>query len=319
MRIPINHFEGNYVCDDRTLAELRADDRVVVRYVENPNGSLDDIAGICNAGRNVVGLMPHPERASDPILGSADGVVLLRSLLAAGAASRLERRTRSATPTSRANGSAIVADTFAPPTRALLARPAAGVRRYVLDLGCGPGTRPRCCGPRSRTRRSPASTRRRRWSTRRARVCRGASFAVADVTRPLRLPADIVYARFLLGHLPDPDAALAHWARSLRPGTGLLVCEEPVRYRSDDPLFARYEETVTAVVAATGATLWAAPALDRTTRRLRTRARPRRRTPGARGARRRDVLAQRRAMAGPNAADGDALLEHFRALEAVGQ
>jgi phosphoribosylformylglycinamidine synthase subunit PurQ / glutaminase len=85
LRIPINHFEGNYVCDERTLAELRAEERVVVRYVENPNGSLDDIAGICNAERNVVGLMPHPERASDPLLGSSDGVVLLRSLLAAAA------------------------------------------------------------------------------------------------------------------------------------------------------------------------------------------------------------------------------------------
>ncbi len=83
LRVPINHFEGNYVCDDDTLAALRADDRIVVRYVRNPNGSLDDIAGICNAGRNVVGLMPHPERASDGMLGSADGVVLLKSLLAA--------------------------------------------------------------------------------------------------------------------------------------------------------------------------------------------------------------------------------------------
>jgi phosphoribosylformylglycinamidine synthase len=92
LRVPINHFEGNYVCDERTLAELRTDDRVVVRYVDNPNGSLDDIAGICNAGRNVVGLMPHPERASDTVLGSADGVVLLKSLLAAAA----ERATISA-------------------------------------------------------------------------------------------------------------------------------------------------------------------------------------------------------------------------------
>jgi phosphoribosylformylglycinamidine synthase subunit PurQ / glutaminase len=83
--VPINHFEGNYVCDQATLDELRADDRIVVRYVENPNGSLDDIAGICNAARNVVGLMPHPERASDALLGSADGVVLLESLLAASA------------------------------------------------------------------------------------------------------------------------------------------------------------------------------------------------------------------------------------------
>jgi phosphoribosylformylglycinamidine synthase len=86
LRIPINHFEGNYVCDADTLARLRADDRIVVRYVDNPNGSLDDIAGVCNEGRNVVGLMPHPERASDALLGSADGVVLLESLLhAAGA------------------------------------------------------------------------------------------------------------------------------------------------------------------------------------------------------------------------------------------
>ncbi len=82
LRLPINHFEGNYVCDEATLRRLRDDDRVVLRYVRNPNGSLDDIAGICNEGRNVVGLMPHPERASDPILGSADGEILLRSLLA---------------------------------------------------------------------------------------------------------------------------------------------------------------------------------------------------------------------------------------------
>ncbi len=83
LRIPINHFEGNYTCDERTLAELNADDRVVVRYAKNPNGSVDDIAGICNAGRNVVGLMPHPERACETILGSTDGAVLLNSVLAA--------------------------------------------------------------------------------------------------------------------------------------------------------------------------------------------------------------------------------------------
>jgi phosphoribosylformylglycinamidine synthase I len=83
LSIPINHFEGNYVCDEQTLAELRDQNRVVVRYVDNPNGSLDDIAGICNAEGNVVGLMPHPERASDALLGSSDGVVLLESLLAA--------------------------------------------------------------------------------------------------------------------------------------------------------------------------------------------------------------------------------------------
>ena len=82
LRVPINHFEGNYVCDDRTLDALRTEERIVVRYVANPNGSLDDIAGVCNEARNVVGLMPHPERASDPLLGSDDGLVMLRSLFA---------------------------------------------------------------------------------------------------------------------------------------------------------------------------------------------------------------------------------------------
>jgi phosphoribosylformylglycinamidine synthase I len=81
LRIPINHFEGNYTCDTETLARLRAEDRVVLRYVDNPNGSVDGIAGVCNQTRNVVGLMPHPERASDPLLGSEDGVPLLRALL----------------------------------------------------------------------------------------------------------------------------------------------------------------------------------------------------------------------------------------------
>ena len=87
LRIPINHFEGNYTCDDHTLAQLRADDQVIFRYVDNPNGSIDDIAGICNSDRNVVGLMPHPERACDPLVGSTDGAVLLRSLLTAAAVS----------------------------------------------------------------------------------------------------------------------------------------------------------------------------------------------------------------------------------------
>ena len=79
--VPINHFEGNYTCDAETLARLRDEDRIVLRYVDNPNGSVDDIAGVCNEGRNVVGLMPHPERACDELLGSADGAVLISSLL----------------------------------------------------------------------------------------------------------------------------------------------------------------------------------------------------------------------------------------------
>jgi phosphoribosylformylglycinamidine synthase len=81
LNIPINHFEGNYTCDAETLAQLRDEDRVVLRYVVNPNGSVDDIAGVCNEGRNVVGLMPHPERSTSELLGSTDGLPLLRSLL----------------------------------------------------------------------------------------------------------------------------------------------------------------------------------------------------------------------------------------------
>jgi len=84
--VPINHFEGNYTCSPETLAELRSEDRIVVRYVDNPNGSIDDIAGICNPGRNVVGLMPHPERACHDLLGTSDGVVMISSLLAAAGA-----------------------------------------------------------------------------------------------------------------------------------------------------------------------------------------------------------------------------------------
>jgi phosphoribosylformylglycinamidine synthase I len=89
LRLPINHFEGNYTCSPEVLAELRAEERVVLRYLHNPNGSMGDIAGVCSAGRNVVGLMPHPERACDPLLGSDDGRRLLESLQAAAAAPTL--------------------------------------------------------------------------------------------------------------------------------------------------------------------------------------------------------------------------------------
>jgi phosphoribosylformylglycinamidine synthase I len=88
LRLPINHFEGCYTCSDATLAELRADERVVFRYVDNPNGSIDDIAGVCSAERNVVGLMPHPERASHELLGSTDGIRVLASLLSASGQER---------------------------------------------------------------------------------------------------------------------------------------------------------------------------------------------------------------------------------------
>jgi phosphoribosylformylglycinamidine synthase len=86
LRIPINHFEGNYTCDDRTLEELRADERIILRYTENPNGSVADIAGVCNEGGNVVGLMPHPERAVDELVGSTDGRILLCALLSSAGA-----------------------------------------------------------------------------------------------------------------------------------------------------------------------------------------------------------------------------------------
>jgi phosphoribosylformylglycinamidine synthase subunit PurQ / glutaminase len=81
LHLPVAHGEGCYLADERTLDALEAEDRVVVRYLDNPNGSLRDIAGICNAGRNVMGLMPHPERASDALVGSADGRVILESLV----------------------------------------------------------------------------------------------------------------------------------------------------------------------------------------------------------------------------------------------
>lgn len=81
LRLPVNHFEGNFTCDAQTLAQLQDEGRVVLRYVDNPNGSIDDIAGICNRGGNVVGVMPHPERACHALLGSADGAGLLGSLL----------------------------------------------------------------------------------------------------------------------------------------------------------------------------------------------------------------------------------------------
>ena len=95
LRIPIAHAEGNYTCDPETLDELRREDRIVFRYCDaegrttdeaNPNGSLDSIAGVCNRARNVVGMMPHPERACEDLLGSADGRGVFRSLAATLAA-----------------------------------------------------------------------------------------------------------------------------------------------------------------------------------------------------------------------------------------
>ncbi|HUB34545.1 MAG TPA: phosphoribosylformylglycinamidine synthase subunit PurQ [Bryobacteraceae bacterium] len=81
LRIPVAHGEGCYYADERTLAELEDEDRVAFRYLDNPNGSLADIAGILSPERNVLGMMPHPERASDALMGSTDGLTIFHSLL----------------------------------------------------------------------------------------------------------------------------------------------------------------------------------------------------------------------------------------------
>jgi len=92
LQIPIGHMEGNYFCDDATLETLRREKRIVFRYCSvsgevtpaaNPNGSLDNIAGICNEGRNVLGMMPHPERASESLLGGTDGYKIFQSMVGA--------------------------------------------------------------------------------------------------------------------------------------------------------------------------------------------------------------------------------------------
>ena len=97
LKIPIGHMEGNYFCDAATLDTLRSNDRIVFRYATaegaitleaNPNGSLDNIAGILNEGRNVLGMMPHPDRSSEAILGSADGWKIFQSMMETLAAAR---------------------------------------------------------------------------------------------------------------------------------------------------------------------------------------------------------------------------------------
>ncbi|HZD45451.1 MAG TPA: phosphoribosylformylglycinamidine synthase subunit PurQ [Acidobacteriaceae bacterium] len=92
LQIPIGHMEGNYFCDESTLATLKRDDRIAFRYATpsgeisreaNPNGSLDNIAGVLNEGRNVLGMMPHPDRSSEALLGSSDGFPVFESMIAA--------------------------------------------------------------------------------------------------------------------------------------------------------------------------------------------------------------------------------------------
>lgn len=83
LQIPIAHGEGCYVADSHTLDQLEAEDQVLFRYTDNPNGSMRNIAGIVNSKRNVMGMMPHPDRATDPGMGSTDGLVIWRSVVAA--------------------------------------------------------------------------------------------------------------------------------------------------------------------------------------------------------------------------------------------
>ena len=85
--LPIAHGDGRYAADQRTLAELDAGGQVVLRYIENPNGSADDIAGVCNTSRNVVGIMPHPERRTGAVLGGEDGARFFLSMEARNATS----------------------------------------------------------------------------------------------------------------------------------------------------------------------------------------------------------------------------------------
>lgn len=78
---PISHGHGNYYCDEQTLGELKANNQIVFKYKNNPNGSVEDIAGIINKDGNVLGMMPHPERATEQILGSEDGLKLFQSVI----------------------------------------------------------------------------------------------------------------------------------------------------------------------------------------------------------------------------------------------
>ncbi len=80
--LPVAHHDGNYVLEAEELARLEEEDRIAFRYLDNPNGSTADIAGVLGPGRNVLGMMPHPERACDPLHGGEDGIALFRSLLA---------------------------------------------------------------------------------------------------------------------------------------------------------------------------------------------------------------------------------------------
>jgi len=112
LQVPIAHMEGNYFCEPATLAELKRSNQIILRYVHpdgrpagvddfeaNPNGALDAIAGICNRERNVLGLMPHPERAVELPLGSSDGLVIFRSIVQSlRLAEATARNTRQAVP-----------------------------------------------------------------------------------------------------------------------------------------------------------------------------------------------------------------------------
>ena len=141
LRIPIAHGEGNYFADPTVIAELESSRRVIFRYCDaggqitddaNPNGAVNGIAGICSAGRNVVGLMPHPERACESVLGSADGLVLFESVLSQVAAHGAVSHGRVMSPVD----AAVLSNVTVSPSRNTTAssRPSAASRR-ITELG----------------------------------------------------------------------------------------------------------------------------------------------------------------------------------------
>ena len=208
----------------------------------------------------------------------------------------------------------IVAETFEAPTRALIADLPPSFVRYVIDVGCGPGYTSALLAdafpmaPITGFDLSPAML-----EEARARVPR-ATFVRADITKPLKLPADILFARLVLGHVRDSHVVMDTWARSLRPGSGTMVCEEPLRFGMPDEWFERYEAAVASVIAGGGGSGLGGEALDHTpfdTERSIDRVveHP---VPVTRAA----AMFWRNAVQwGDQVPDGTALVDHFRALE----
>ena len=124
LRLPIAHGEGCYIADERTLDELEAEDRVAFRYIDNANGSLRDIAGVLNRERNVMGMMPHPERATEPLMGSTDGLIVFQSMVAVDAA----------------RGGARMSAAFSAKSSPSISSRPANIRRWSISSAASPPT-----------------------------------------------------------------------------------------------------------------------------------------------------------------------------------